>query len=119
MLQISWVILMKTKTGEEITWKEFFNRWKWGIEGITPLQQTKSLFTSNFIMFIGILCGLIISLFHFKSLWWLTIVLLGGVINILINMLATWQKMALLLKLEYEMKQISLENEREVENETI
>lgn len=96
--------MITTKSGEKITWKEFFQRWKKGIEGITPLQQTKSLFTSNVIMFIGIFCGLIISLFHFKSLWWLTIVLLGGVINILINMLATWQKLILLKMIEDSLK---------------
>ena len=102
-----------TKSGEKITWKEFFKRWGKGIEGITPYQQTKMLFISNVIMFIGIFCGLIVSLFLFSSLWWLTIVLLGGVINILINMLATWQKLVLLKTIEDSLK----ENYKEVENE--
>jgi len=106
-----------TKTGEKISWKEFISRWKNGIEGITPLQQTKSLFTSNVIMFIGMVLGFIISLFNFKTLFWLTIVLAGGIINIFINMLSTWQKMALLLKLEQDMNSIS--DCKEVENEPI
>ena len=105
--------MITTKSGEKITWKEFFIRWKKGAEGITPYQQTKMLFISNVIMFVGILCGLIISLFNFKYLWWLSIVLIGGIINILINMLSTWQKLVLLKTIEDSLK----ENYKEVENE--
>jgi hypothetical protein len=32
----------KTKTGEQITWKEFFKRWGEGMKSITPRQKLDS-----------------------------------------------------------------------------
>jgi len=39
--------VVKDKTGKEVKTKEFFNRWKSGVEGITPLQISKSQVTGT------------------------------------------------------------------------
>jgi len=90
----------KTKTGEEISWKEFFQRWKKGIEGITPLQQLKSQINSMVVMLIGIACGFVISLFNLKTMWWLSIILGSAFFNTTIQLLALWQRKVLLEKLD-------------------
>jgi len=72
---------MKDKEGNELSRKEFFSRWKKGIEGITPLQQTKTQMHSSFIMIIGILAGIVICIIGIKTLWWLLIILVGALLN--------------------------------------
>lgn len=49
----------KTKSGEKISWKEFFARWKDGIENITPAQRIKNELISNSITFVGYVVGLV------------------------------------------------------------
>ena len=82
----------KDKDGKKLTFKEFMARWKQGIEGITPLQQVKGQLNSTYIMLIGISCGFVISLFGFKNLWWLSIILGAAFFNTLISALGLFQK---------------------------
>lgn len=82
----------KDKDGKKLTFKEFMVRWKLGIEGITPLQQVKGQLNSTYIMLIGIACGFVISLFGFKNLWWLSIILGAAFFNTLISALGLFQK---------------------------
>ena len=93
-----------TKTGEVITWKEFGNRWKKGIEGITPLQQTKTQLHSTMVTLIGIICGIVISIIAYRSMWWLIIILVGALGNTLVGYLSLWQKKRQLIIIENEMK---------------
>ncbi len=90
----------KIKTGEQITWKEFFKRWGKGIEGITPLQQTKTQIVGTKIMLVGIFFGIVISFMGLKNLWWLLIILTGAFINTTMQLLGSIQKRNLLLNLE-------------------
>lgn len=93
--------------------KEFFNRWKQGIEGINPLQQTKAQMNSTLLVLIGIVAGFIVSLFSVKNLWWLSIILLGAFFNTLIQYLGMWQKKNTLKNLGlYNKKGGQLEIER-------
>lgn len=71
----------KDKQGNKITWKEFFKRWKEGIDGITPKQKIQTQFNGTIIQLTGILFGLAISIIGYKQLWWLGIILLGASIN--------------------------------------
>lgn len=100
----------KTKAGEKIDWKEFFARWKSGIEGITPYQQTKMQLHSMYIIIIGIICGIVICLFAFKTLWWLFIILVGALFNSIVQLLGTWQKLQVLKKVFVELPE---EDEKE------
>ena len=51
--------IYKTKTGERIDAKEFFKRFKKGIDSITPLQKLQNEQRATFIMLVGYLVGLI------------------------------------------------------------
>ena len=89
----------KDKDGNKLTWKEFFARWKKGIEGITPLQQAKVIYQNSFIMLLGILLGIIFSLFRFKDLWWLTLILTSAFVNTLVVQIGNFQKYQLLKRM--------------------
>lgn len=78
--------------GNKISYKQFMARWKDGLKGITPYQQTKMQLNSTYIMLIGILCGFVITLFNLKNLWWLTIILGAAFFNTGTAALGLWQK---------------------------
>jgi len=90
----------KTKTGEIITWKEFMNRWKSGIEKITPEQQLFWQLFGSSITLIGIISGIIITFFSLSTLWWLSLILIGALFNTTMGMVALLQKRILLNKLK-------------------
>lgn len=80
------------KDGKEISYKQFMEKWKEGMRGITPLQQTNMQLKSTYIILFGIACGFIITLFNLKNLWWLSIILGAGFFNTSISALGLWQK---------------------------
>ena len=90
----------RDKQGQLLTWKQFFHRWKEGIDGITALQQTNSQIQATLIMTVGVLCGLVISIINWKNVWWLTIVLTGALFNTLIQLLGLLQKRNILKRFE-------------------
>ena len=82
----------KDKYGNKITLSEFMSRWKSGMQGITPYQQTRMQLNSTYIMLIGILCGFVITFFNLKNLWWLSIILGAAFFNTGVSALGLWQK---------------------------
>ncbi len=48
----------KTKSGEQITWKEFRTRWKSGMMNLTPQQKVANEFSSTVVMFVGFIVSL-------------------------------------------------------------
>ena len=90
----------KTKSGEQITWKEFFHRWKIGMESITPLQQTKMQINSTWIIIIGLIAGIVISAMNIKTLWWLLLILVGGLGNTAVQQMGLLQKKQILMRFE-------------------
>jgi hypothetical protein len=54
------------KDGTKITWKEFFELWKKGIQNITPIQKLKNDVRANFTMFVGYLVGLVALIIKFN-----------------------------------------------------
>ncbi len=106
----------KTKAGEKISWKEFMRRWGKGIERVSAYQQVKMQIISTWIILIGVLCGFIITLFAFKQVWWLTIILGGALFNTSIQLLGLWQKKKLLSRfnvpsVKEETKSVTIEGE--------
>ena len=81
-----------TKSGEEIDWKEYFHRWKLGIQGITMEQKLTVQIRGVQIMIIGILMGLFVSIFGWKKLWWVVIILIGVLINTIVQYLGLLQQ---------------------------
>lgn len=92
------------KQGKKLTRKEFFQRWKEGIEGVNPYQQTKAQMNSTIIILIGIVCGIVVTSFIAKQMWWLIIILVGALFNTLIQLLGIRQK-AKALKTIYERRE--------------
>ena len=73
--------IFKDKEGNKLTFKEFIEKWKIGISGITPLQRIDSQLAGTKIMLLGLFLGLIMSLIGYQKLWWVAIILTGGIIN--------------------------------------
>ena len=90
----------KTPSGEEITMKEFLSRWKKGIMKVGITSQTKIQVRSTWIIVIGILAGMVISLINFKTLWWLFIILTGALGNTGVQLISLIQKKNLLNSLQ-------------------
>ena len=82
----------RTKDGEVISWKEFMIRWKKGIEGVTPEQKINGQIYGTTITFMGLFFGFGLSLWQFSKLWWLSLVLFGGMINTGIQLLGLYQQ---------------------------
>lgn len=89
-----------TKSGEQISTKEFFSRWKKGISEVTALQQVSMQLRSLYIIMFGLICGIVICIIGIKNLWWLLIILIGGLFNTIIQMLGIYQKKIILERLE-------------------
>ena len=88
------------KQGNKLTFKEFMERWRQGIEGLTPLQVTKTHLKSLKVALIGILLGLYYSVMAFKDLYWLFVILLGSLGIMLSQWVAIWQKKRALQNME-------------------
>ncbi len=67
----------KDKEGNKLTRKEFFDKWKQGIQKVTPLQQARIQIRSTKISLIGIVAGIGVSIYKFENLWWVLLILLG------------------------------------------
>ena len=92
--------IWKDKSGKWITFKEFIKRFKEGIETINPLQRLKTQIFGTRIILIGLFLGLFVSIYGFKKLWWVMIILIGALINTGIQYLALVQQKNLLESLE-------------------
>jgi len=112
----------KTKSGEEITWSEFMTRWKQGISDITPQQKAKSQLSGTWIQLVGITSGLIISLYNFKALWWVALILAGVWINTFIQLLSLKSQLRFFKDLESNSEEVNLfdllpNEDKEVKND--
>jgi len=97
---------MKDKDGNYLTTKEFFSRWKEGIQKITPLEQTRISLNGVVLVFVGVIIGLISTII--TKTWWLVIILLGSLFLSVVNLIGTFQRYFSLKKLDDEMKQLEL-----------
>jgi len=88
------------KQGIKLTPTEFLKRWKKGLQGVTPLQQTQVQVKSTWIMIFGIMAGIVICIIGMDNLWWLLIILIGALGNTFVQQLGLWQKKTLLENIE-------------------
>lgn len=97
----------RDKQGKELSFKEFISRWKDGVEGITPLQQTKTQMMGTWISITGILAGIVVNaLIRLKNVWWwLEIILIGSLIITSVSMIGMYQKYLMQKKSEELMKE--------------
>lgn len=96
--------IWKDKEGNWINYKEFKERFKKGLEGVTPLQLIKHQLKGMNIILIGLLCGIVICLFNIKTLWWLLIILIGGLYVNVTQYIGIWQKKKILENIEKQLK---------------
>lgn len=92
--------MIKIPSGEEITFKEYVRRWKEGIKKVGIRSQTKLQIRSTWVIVLGIVGGLVISIINIKSLWWLLLILLGSLGNTVLQLISLIQKRNLLDSLE-------------------
>ena len=100
----------RDKLGNKLSWKEYFARWKAGIDGITPLQKTKTQITATRIQLLGIFLGLIMTIVGWRYLWWVGIILLGALINTAVQYLGLTQQRNTLVKHEEQCEEMSLDD---------
>jgi len=95
----------KTKTGEKLSFKDFVKRWKDGLTNITPIQKIKTQIGGTRIMLIGLFLGLAVSIYGWKNLWWVGIILIGALINTGVQYLGLIQQRKLLDNLEKQFEE--------------
>jgi len=105
--------IWKDNKGNKLTYKEFISKWKNGIEGITPLQKLSTQLNGTKIMLLGLVLGLFVSIYGWKNLWWVGIILIGALFNTGVQYLGLAQQKKLLKDLEEQFK----EPEEEIKKE--
>ena len=95
----------KDKEGKKISLKEFKDRFKQGVEGITPLQKLKTQILGTRIMLLGLFLGLLVSLYGWKNLWWVAIILVGALINTGIQYLGLVQQKRIIEDIEKQFEE--------------
>jgi len=88
---------MKDRYGKEVTPKEFMERWKQGMQSITPYQQAKISLIGIVLIFLGVISGLYIT--FITKTWWLFLILLGSLFLTSVNALGAIQKYLALKKI--------------------
>lgn len=78
------------KFGNKLTFKQFMSRFKQGVEGITPIQQTKTTLWSMIPIFAGIIWGIVMTIF--SATYWLALILAASLPITIINFISTLQK---------------------------
>lgn len=88
----------KPRTGEKVTWKEFFRQWKQGMRDITQLQQAQVTQFGHVVSAIGVIWGII---FSFRlGYWWMAVILIGGMIVLSMQYVGNWQRKKIFEEIE-------------------
>ena len=85
--------------------KEFFKRWGEGIQKVTAYQQMKISLIGNFLVFVGVIIGLITT--FILKVWWLFFILCGSFLLTSMSTLANVQKVLILKKINDRLKEDS------------
>ena len=107
------VKIFKDKTGKKLTTSEFFSRWGEGIKQISPLQKMKYQLRGTFMILVGLVCGLVISLMNYKQLWWVAIVLVGALFVNGISYLSMRQQKVMLDNIDKQYEDVPVEEVKE------
>ena len=76
------------------------NRWKAGIEKVTPLERLQATQKGNWVMLVGYLCGLIVMFLNVMQWWWGIIILAGALCNQAVMMIGVSQQIKAFRKVE-------------------
>ena len=94
----------KTKSGEVISWKEFFKRWKKGMKNLTPVQRTKNDLVSTGIILVGFILGLFALIFfnnQFGAITYgLILIFIGSVYSNILKFFALLNQLELFKDIE-------------------
>ena len=94
----------KTKTGEKITWKEFFSRWKKGIEEISPLQKVTNEVRGTGITLMGFIVAFVAVIWKRAQIgllaYGLILIFLGSIITTFLRWISLKQQKKLLVEIE-------------------
>lgn len=85
--------------------KDFFHKWRLGIENITPLQQVRGQLIGIIPIFVGLIIGIIVTI-RAKTTW-LILVLTGSLVISFFQTLGFLQKYIRLIAQDKLMKMIS------------
>lgn len=82
------------KSGNHLSFRQFLSRWRQGIEGITPLQQSKTNLMGMWITLTGLISGLIVMLLvRIPYIWmWTSTILVGSLIITSVQFIGMYQK---------------------------
>jgi hypothetical protein len=73
----------RTRSGEVISWGEFFKRWKQGMQNLSPSQRISNDIASSFIILIGFIVSIAALIFFNKTFgvvtYGLIIIFIGNV----------------------------------------
>jgi len=97
--------IFKDKEGKELTFKEFMKRWGEGIEGLTPAEKLNSQLVGTRIILIGIALGLFVSLYGYRNMWWVAIILTGAFINTWVQYISLRQQKRIFEKIEKQLNE--------------
>lgn len=107
--------------GYGLNMREFFGSWKKGVDGITPLQQTKMSLLGSWMIISGLILGTIVSvILVFFSAWqpngsiafiiakpiWMLLVMLGSLIISMFQIFGLLQKYHVQKKIENTKKEM-------------
>ena len=103
----------KARNGEQLTFKQFLGRWKSGVEGITPLQQTKTSLWGFPLIYGGTITGIVIMIIRRE--WWLLAILCGSLPILTMQFVSILQKYFRQKKIQDTMKELNEQMEEENE----
>ena len=93
----------KDREGNKLTFKQFLKRFKQGVSGISPLQQTKTTLWSMIPIFGGLLWGATAT--FFLGTYWLTLILTASLPITTMQFISTLQKYWNFKKIEQAQKE--------------
>ena len=99
----------KDKQGNKLSFKEFMSRWREGVSGITPLQQSFTQLLGTWIVMTGLIAGIVVTcLVRLENMWvWILIILIGSLIVTGTSLLGQYQKYRAYKRIDMEMKRLN------------
>lgn len=86
------------RKGKAVEGKEFMERWKQGIQMVSPLQTIKVSLFGYIIVFLGIIWGMVLT--AWTKQWWLLTILSGSFIITGSQVSGVIQKLVMLMNIE-------------------
>lgn len=88
----------KDRNGEKLNFKDFRKRFIKGVEGATPLQQTRITLISFLPIFAGMIWGIVMTIMG--KVYWMSLILAGSIPITLVQFISSWQRYKIHKKVE-------------------